>query len=87
MIERCTYKKHPQYADYGGRGITVCERWRDSFAAFVDDMKKRPDGKTLDRIDNDKGYFQENCRWATKKQQAENRRPPRRKKSTASQAM
>jgi hypothetical protein len=79
MIERCTNENHAQFADYGGRGITVCNRWRESFSDFVDDMKRRPDGKTLDRINNDGGYYPENCRWATKKQQAESRRKPRRK--------
>ena len=74
LIERCTNKNHAQFADYGGRGISVCERWRRSFFAFVVDMKERPDGMTLDRIDNDAGYSKINCRWATKKQQEKNRR-------------
>jgi hypothetical protein len=78
MIERCTNKNHAQFADYGGRGITVSERWRNSFSAFVDDMKPRPEGTTLDRIENNLGYYRENCRWATKKQQAANRRKRRR---------
>jgi hypothetical protein len=79
MIERCTNTNYHQYADYGGRGITVCPRWRRSFWAFVGAIGTRPTGKTLDRIDNDKGYYAENCRWATKEQQARNRRKPRKR--------
>jgi hypothetical protein len=79
MIERCTNKNAAQFSDYGGRGITVCKRWRESFSDFVDDMNRRPDGKTLDRINNDGGYDPGNCRWATKKQQAVSRRKPRKK--------
>ena len=78
MIERCTNENDAQFADYGGRGITVCDRWRESFSNFVYDMKPRPYGKTLDRIDNDGGYALRNCQWATKKEQAANRRKPRR---------
>jgi hypothetical protein len=87
MIERCSNKNHAQFADYGGRGITVCRRWRDSLAAFVDDMKKRPDGKTLDRIQDDEGYYPGNCRWATKKQQAATRRKPRRRQDASASAL
>jgi hypothetical protein len=79
MIERCTNKNHTQFVDYGGRGITVSDRWRSSFCAFLEDMGRRPEGRTLDRINNDRGYYKENCRWATPKQQAATRRKPRSK--------
>lgn len=73
MRQRCNNPRSRFYADYGGRGITVCERWGD-FAAFLADMGERPDGKTLDRIDNDRGYEPTNCRWATTVEQARNKR-------------
>lgn len=75
MWRRCTHPNYMNYKNYGGRGISVCDRWRD-FDVFVDDMGIRPDGKTLDRIDNDKGYHPKNCRWATAKEQRANQRAP-----------
>lgn len=76
LIERCTNKNLHQFEDYGGRGVTVCKSWRESFWAFFRDMQKRPDGMTIDRHPNPDGNYEPgNCRWATKKQQAENRRP------------
>ncbi len=73
MIERCTCKGHKHFARYGGRGITVSPRWRRNFWNFVGDIGTRPKGKTLDRINNDEGYYPQNCRWATKSEQAKNR--------------
>lgn len=78
-INRCSNPENNAWADYGGRGITVCERWRSSFPAFLEDMGRKPTPRhSIDRVDSDKGYEPGNCRWATKKEQANNRRPARR---------
>jgi len=79
MIGRCTRPTHARYADYGGRGITVCERWRD-FVNFYADMGDRPPGRSLDRENNDKGYSPDNCQWATAVEQRANRRAQRPRK-------
>ena len=74
MIQRCTNPRNHKYRDYGGRGISVCKRWR-SFENFLADMGERPAGLTLDRRDNDGSYEPGNCRWATSHEQARNKRP------------
>ena len=73
MKKRCLNPRHKSYKDYGGRGICICERWEKSFENFFEDMGLRPDKNySLDRLNNNLGYFKENCRWATKKEQCRN---------------
>jgi len=73
MIERCEKPKNPYFKHYGGRGITVCERWH-TFVNFLADMGEPPSELSLDRINNDGNYEKSNCRWATWTQQANNKR-------------
>lgn len=75
MKGRCYRKTHPAWPWYGAKGITVCDRWKDSFQHFLSDMGECPDGYWIDRIDNTKGYEPGNCRWVTPKESAANRKP------------
>lgn len=72
MKSRCLNPKHRAYHRYGRKGVIICDEWINSFESFYNDMGEKPKGLTLDRINGNKGYFKENCRWATYKQQARN---------------
>lgn len=77
VVQRCTNPNNDKWDLYGGAGVTVCDRWRDSFVAFLEDMGERPEETSLDRIDPDKGYEPKNCRWATILEQNRNLRTAR----------
>lgn len=65
MKSRCLNPNYTGWKNYGGRGIEICDRWVNSFENFLEDMGEKPEGLVIDRIDNEKGYYKENCRWTT----------------------
>jgi hypothetical protein len=77
MKARCYNPNDKQCADYGGRGITVCDEWRDDYSRFLADMGSRPEGLSIERINNDLGYSKDNCKWATRTEQMNNTRRSR----------
>ncbi len=74
MKERCLVPSCPSFKDYGDRGITICARWLNSFENFYADMGKKPEGYSIERINNEIGYTPENCKWATRAEQNANKR-------------
>lgn len=77
MKQRCLNKNCSAYKNYGGRGITICTEWLESFENFYEDIGERPEGKSLDRIKNNLGYYKSNCKWSTRKEQNNNTRQNR----------
>jgi hypothetical protein len=76
MLDRCYVPDHHAYLRYGGRGITVCKRWRN-YDNFLSDMGEKPEGRSIERINNERGYMPSNCRWATPREQNSNQRTNR----------
>lgn len=81
MKQRCTNPKDISYKNYGGRGIKICDRWMKSFRAFYEDMGARPVGYSIDRVNNDRDYSPENCKWVSRSAQSINRRMMKSNKS------
>lgn len=85
VLTRCYSSTHNKYPNYGGRGITVCDRWREpapqGFLNFLEDMGERPEGMSIDRVDNNLGYSKENCRWVDSSTQSYNQRRSKRNSS------